>query len=105
MTAHDSTGTGLEARCNILGSLWLFYRDTDDGAWADFFEWGDIGLPLAYMVWQGMAVATEDGEQSINEVWAVVCEMVDVDPEGTYADLSAFFEASPNPPLSEVDND
>lgn len=42
--------TTFSSKCEILGSLWTFYKDTDDKTWSEFFERADVGLPLAYVV-------------------------------------------------------
>lgn len=40
--------TTLENKVAILADLWMTLRD--DEAWADFIEFSDLGLPLAYMI-------------------------------------------------------
>lgn len=88
--------TTFSTKCDILGSLWTFYKDTDNETWANFFAWADIGLPLAYQVWQGLATAKPEGKEIIENTWVVFCEMIDIDPEGKYENLQGAFDASPN---------
>jgi len=40
--------TDFEMRCEILGDLWLNYRE--DEGFESFIEYNDIGLPLAYLL-------------------------------------------------------
>lgn len=44
--------TTLENKAKILGELWISYRD--DEAFADFIEYNDLGLPLAYAYANGI---------------------------------------------------
>lgn len=97
-------------QCVALGELWLFYREDakHNEAWNDFFEWADIGLPLAYMISQDLADPKEEAETFIEETWEAFCEMISIDPEGDYDNLAECFEASPNPPLDreeEIEED
>lgn len=91
--------TTFSSKCEILGSLWSFYKDTDNETWQEFFEWADLGLPLAYLVWQDLATAKPDGKDSIEDTWRVFCEMIDIDPDGKYATLKDAFEASDHPEI------
>jgi hypothetical protein len=76
--------------------LWTFYKDTDNKEWQEFFEWADLGLPLAYLVWQDLATAKPEGKQSIEDTWRVFCEMIDIDSNLKYTNLQQAFDASPN---------
>jgi hypothetical protein len=91
--------TTFSNKCDILGSLWMWHKGTEDETWAEFFEWGDVGLPLAYMVRQGYATAKDDGKASIEECWIVFCEMIDIDPSLRYESLEDAFSASDNDPI------
>ena len=67
-------------KCNVLGSLWAFYRDDIEGseAWQDFFNYNDVALPLAYMIDNGYATIIEHSEAPsfINETWEMFCEYI-----------------------------
>ena len=39
-------------KCGILGELWINYKD--DNEFGDFVSYNDLGLPLAYMVAEGI---------------------------------------------------
>mgnify|MGYP006289912795 CR=1 FL=1 len=91
--------TNFSSKCEILGSLWTFYKDTDNESWREFFAWGDLGMPLSYLVWQDLATAKPDGKAAIEECWNVFCEMISIDPDAKYTDLDSAFAASPNKPL------
>lgn len=101
--------TVFSTKCEILGYLWLNYREEakEDQGWTEFFAYADIALPLAYMKWQNLATINkkEDGERFINEAWDVFCQMINIDPEGKYASISDCFDASPNPELERYDDE
>lgn len=101
--------TPFSDKCNVLGELWLYYREDarEHEEWAQFFDWADIALPLSYMLWQNLAVlpATNDGsysEKIIEETWITFCEMISIDPNDEYADLGDAWNASPNPSYLNV---
>lgn len=91
------TKTAFSTKCSILGTLWTFYKDTEIESWREFFDWADIGLPLAYQVQQELATAKPEGKEIVEETWKVFCQMIEIDPDGKYADLAAAFAASPQP--------
>jgi hypothetical protein len=91
--------TTYSSKCEILGTLWAFYKETDSDTWSEFFTWADVGLPLAYFVWQDYCTLKPEGESIVDETWTTFCEMISVDPEDEYTDLKSAFEASSNPPL------
>jgi hypothetical protein len=93
--------TNFSNKCAILGILHAFYGETDDPTWREFFEWGDLGLPLAYMIHIGAAKPTVEGKAYVDDCWKVFCNMIDIDPEGHYANLGEAFAASNHPPLVE----
>lgn len=60
------------SRCEILGDLWINYKDDD--AFIDFVDYNDIGLPLAYCVSAGLAAVNPQGELYVNETWDLLIE-------------------------------
>ena len=93
------TKTPFSTKCEILGTLWTFYKDTDNDNWAEFFRWADIGLPLSYMISQGHATAKAEGKEIVNETWSVFCEMIKIDSEEKYDNLNSALAASPQPEI------
>ena len=95
--------TGFSEKCQILGDLWLFYKDNVLGnkEWEDFFAVNDVALPLCYMIANDIAIVSGDGqaEQFIDETWDMFCEYIEIDPEGWYQNLTEAFAASDRPPL------
>ena len=44
----DNISTTFKAKCEILGELWIKYRDEE--TLEDFFEYNDLSLPLAFLI-------------------------------------------------------
>ena len=78
------------SKCEILGELWLDYKN--DEAFADFIEYNDIGLPLAYAVSAGLAKVEPQGELYINETWDLLIEALNADATATYESLDDLLE-------------
>lgn len=96
--------TPFSKRCEILGELWLYYREdaAKNDVWSQFFTVYDIGLPLAYMHWQDLAtVISADGEASVSAAWDSFCRIIDIDIEDDYDSLGDCFDSSPNEPLED----
>lgn len=95
--------TPFSNKCEILGALWLNYREeaATNEAWKSFFNYNDISLPLAYFIADGLVFPLEDGFATvyIEETWEEFCKYIEIDPEEMYEDLSEAFSASKNPPL------
>lgn len=87
-------------KCQILGDLWLYYREDAERneLWEEFFFVNDVALPLSYMITANLAIVSGDGEAEklIDETWTMLCEYLGVDPEGWYTSLMDIFNASPN---------
>lgn len=77
--------TSFERRCAILGELWFSYREDEE--FTDFIEYNDVGLPLAYLVNEGLATSTETGDNYINETWDLLIEALGADESVSYESL------------------
>lgn len=96
--------TPFSKKCEVLGELWLYYREEapQHEEWAQFFEWADIALPLAYLSWQDLATVKTDAKRYINDAWVTFCEMISIDPDQEYDGIEDAWSASPNPPYVDV---
>jgi hypothetical protein len=86
--------TTFSKKCEILGTLWSFYKDTDNDTWQEFFSWADLGLPMAYLSWQKMVTIKAEHKGLIDDAWNVFCEMIEIDADASYTNLAATFDAS-----------
>jgi hypothetical protein len=96
--------TPFSDRCKILGELWLNYREEaqTNEEWKNFFEYNDVSLPLAYLIWQDMVTPSKSGEAVIfvDETWEIFCDYLVIDPIELYEDLSDAFDKSSQPELN-----
>ena len=86
--------TTFENKCAILSDLWLNYKD--EAELADFVEYNDLGLPLAYLIHTELVSVNESGISYIDETFNLLCEGVGVDLDGEYESLNELmtFEES-----------
>jgi hypothetical protein len=79
MSSEQSTT--LENKLNILSEIWVMYRDEED--FADFIEYNDLGLPLAYLASTGIVeVKSEKALAFINETFSLLLSGVGVEDTG-----------------------
>lgn len=65
---------------NILGTLYFQYRDEE--AFADFIEYNDIGLPIAYLTSEDLCGPSPEGEKYVMETWQLFLTALEVDDQG-----------------------
>lgn len=85
--------TDFSSRCDILGKLYAHYRNETN--MQDFFEFNDLGLPLAYHTTEGLCMPSEDGCRYINETWDMLMESLELSDIG-FEDLEELFQAVVN---------
>jgi hypothetical protein len=66
--------------CDILGELYATYKDQKE--FKDFLEFNDLGLPLAYMVRENLAVPSDDGAKYIVETWDLFIASLGIEDTG-----------------------
>lgn len=64
--------TSYENKLVILADLWLNYRQDED--FADFIEYNDLGLPLAYAISEGIVETSELASRFVEETFALLLE-------------------------------
>ena len=67
-------------KCAILSELWLNYRD--DEQFADFVEYNDLGLPLAYAVDSSIIESNDRVATFINEAWDLLLSGLELQDVG-----------------------
>jgi hypothetical protein len=68
----ETPTTPFSSQCEILGELWLNYRNDEE--FADFIEYNDVGLPLAYFISNDIVATTPRAEIFIGEAWNLLLE-------------------------------
>jgi hypothetical protein len=67
-------------KTSILAELWMNYRD-DEGL-QDFVEYNDLGLPLAYFLYNELVLPTKQSEIYIEETFSLLVAALDVEDVG-----------------------
>lgn len=88
----DSTSPTFSDKCSILADLWYNYRA--DEQFEDFIEYNDIGLPLAYLISEGIANPTEIAGKYIDETYSLLVEALGVSDKETYESLDQMLGES-----------
>ena len=72
--------TSFDNKCAILADIFINYRDDEE--FADFREYNDLGLPLAYAIANGIVSKTSKAETFINETFALLLAGLDLEDTG-----------------------
>lgn len=80
--------------CEILADLWLNFRHDDE--LADFAEYNDLGLPLAYLIYTELVIPTEECEHHVEETYNMLAKSLGLDLDQDFATLQQMFSASPD---------
>jgi hypothetical protein len=88
----DTPTNHFSRQCEILADLWLNHKG--DEQLADFIEYNDIGLPLAYAFAEDLAKPTELATKYITETYALLVEALEIPPDYDYESLDDMFETS-----------
>jgi hypothetical protein len=72
--------TSFENKCHILGEMWMNMRDAED--FEDFFEYNDLGLPLAYVLANDIAVPNAKSRSFIEETFDLLLEQLEIEDSG-----------------------
>ena len=81
----EQTETTFQDKASILADLWLNYRQ--DVEFADFIEYNDIGLPLAYAIANEIVVATPIATNFIEETFALLLDGLDIEEDTGFENL------------------
>jgi hypothetical protein len=83
--------TGFDSKCAILGALYSNYRE--DPEFKDFAEFNDLGLPLAYLSFEGLCELSTDGERYIEETWTLFFQSLGIEDTG-FESLDEVFQSA-----------
>lgn len=83
------TETTFEKQASILSELWIQYKGEEE--FEDFFEYNDLGLPLAFAFAQGIVTHTAALEQYIGETWKLFLEGLEVE-DSEYESLNDLLD-------------
>lgn len=77
----------------ILADLWLNYRD--DSNFKDFVEYNDLGLPLAYLLANGVVESNPIADKFVEETFDLLLSGLGVEDTG-FEMLDDLFEEGMN---------
>ena len=66
-------------KCEILGEFWLSYKH--DEQYVDYINFNDIGLPVAYVISQGVVNMTPQAESFVNESFEMLLSTLGIDDD------------------------
>lgn len=72
--------TTFNDKCEILGELWLNFRN--DGDFDNFIDIHDVALPLAYLLSKNISAITPEAEQMVNDTWLSFLETLAIEDDG-----------------------
>ena len=59
----------------------------NSGDYEDFFDYNDLGVPLAIAINNDLVILTDAGEQLLDETWKDLCLLFEADPNGEYESI------------------
>jgi len=83
--------TDFSNKCEILGDLYMNYGHEKD--FKDFVTYNDIGMPLAYLVGEGLCNPSDIGVNYINETWTIFLASIELEDTGFETLQDVFAEA------------
>lgn len=84
--------TDFSNKVKILADLWINYRDDEN--FEDFCDYNDLGLPLAYLIDNGLATSSELGNKYINETFDLFLTVVGVAEDTGFEGLDELLDKS-----------
>jgi hypothetical protein len=79
------TETTFDSKCNILADFYIEYKGADQ--FSDFFQYCDLGLPLAYAFSSDIVKPTEVATGFIEETFALFLELLGIEEDTGYESL------------------
>ena len=83
--AENASETSLEIRINILSELWMEYRDQEE--FKDFVEYNDLGLPLSFLLDEGIVSISDKATLMINETFELFLATLGIEEDQGYDNL------------------
>lgn len=74
----------------MLAELWTNYKN--DKNFEDFFEYNDLGLPLAFAISSNIVESTPIAKTYIIETFDLFCEALGLDTDDEFESLDDMFE-------------
>ena len=82
----ENTTTPFSSRCDILAELWVEYKH--DAKFQDFFDYNDLGLPLAYAISVGIVSSSDLSANFVNETFELFLDVLGIESDTGFESLS-----------------
>jgi hypothetical protein len=90
----SDTTTSYEVKCEILADLWVDYKN--DAEFVDFFDYNDLGAPLAYAIANSIVPSSDLAKTFIEETFDTFLTTLGIEDTGfdSLADIFIIAQAS-----------
>lgn len=85
--------TPFATKAEILSDLWITYKYDEE--FQDFFEYADLGLPLAYSITNNIIKSTPEAQRFIDEAFDFLLNAMGIDDTG-FESLDDLFASQPD---------
>jgi len=85
LESRNVMATTFEAMAQILADLWMDYRG--DKEFEDFIEYNDLGLPLAYLIANGIVDASPLSKSYIEETFDLLLASLEIQEDTGFETL------------------
>lgn len=86
---NEQSGTDFDTRCTLLAELWIDHRDNEE--LKDFIDYNDLGLPLAFVLGEGIATATDKAKIIVNETFDLLLASLGIEEDFGFDTLDDLF--------------
>lgn len=84
--------TDFETRCSILSQVWQTQRNNTQ--WQDFFDYNDVGLPLAFVLDEKIVTASDISIRYIDETFELLVETLGLSDDTGFSDFQEMLDES-----------
>lgn len=82
--------TSLEDKAQIIVEFLQDFRES--GEYVEFFDGGNLGIPLAIALIQDMADLTESGLEIFEDTWSQLCDLFGMDEKASYESIEDLMD-------------
>jgi hypothetical protein len=68
------------------------YSNIANAKYKDFFDYHDLGIPLAISFYSDLCILAPQGIAVLNETYESLCELCDIDPNDEFETIDEFFD-------------
>jgi hypothetical protein len=81
--------TPAETQAEILAELWMDYRD--EPHFAEFIDYADLGLPLAYLLSKGIVTHNTEADKFLSDTWETFLGICGIEEDTGFDILEEMF--------------